>query len=682
MQTVKIKRFKWIFALAASLAGPPLVRGAEDAEAATHDASAATPQVSFEERIGDFFLRQYQLGCLSQLTYLLGSDGVGVVVDPQRDVAHYLRDARELGLNIRYVFLTHTNADFVAGHTELREKTGAEILISAESHSEFPHRPLADGDSVEIGKARLVFWATPGHTLDSMTALVHVPGAPADPAYALTGDTLFLGGIGRPDLVGGDITPALLAGKSYDAIQRLRKLPDGTKILPGHGAGSLCGAHLSPETVSTLGEEKKKNPFLGDRSRSSFVAEMITNLPLAPAYFSYNVSLNRKGPPLVQWTETLPSALTTQNVQELAGNGTWLIDVRGKGEYATSHVPHSVNIDVRGRLDTWTGAIVPHDASIVLVGSEDEVREAYFRLKRIGYDKITGYLEGGLDAWRAAGLPTRQTRHYSVQELHEAIRSGNEPLIVDVRTPAEYAEARIGNYANIPVSDYERFGKVLDRTKPVVLMCNSAYRSSLAAGLLEKQGFEDIGSLTGGLEAWLDASYPIVGSAAAGEESKKSPSALTSVFLPEPIEPRALATALGAQGELYAVFDIRPEWQYDEYHLPGARRTGVNELPSLIDGLPERSRIVLVDRDGREAHAVAGALLVSLGPRGRSVRVLAGGTARYYQEIELGSPITPAAPSRRAMPPKPTASSTPEPTKFQPAAPKPPAGRKIRRAGC
>jgi rhodanese-related sulfurtransferase/glyoxylase-like metal-dependent hydrolase (beta-lactamase superfamily II) len=663
----------WISLIGLSWIAPSGAPGAEDAEAATHDAAAATPQVSFEERVGDFFLRQYQLGCLSQLTYLLGSEGVGAVIDPQRDIDHYLKDAREEGLNIKYVILTHTNADFVAGHTELRAKTGAEILISAESQSKFPHRPLKDNDSVELGNARLVFWATPGHTLDSMTILAHVPGAPADPAYAFTGDTLFIGGIGRPDLVGGDITPALLAGKAFDSIQRLRKLPDGTKVLPGHGAGSLCGAHLSPETVSTMGEEKNSNPFLGDRSRSSFVAEMISDLPLAPAYFAYNVSLNRNGPPLVKWTETLPPALAPQKVKDLASEGGWVVDVRSKAQYAESHVPNSLNIDVRGRLDTWAGAIVPHDASIVLVGNDDEVREAFFRLKRIGYDKISGYLEGNLDAWTKAGFPIQKTRSVTVKELWKTIQSGEEPLIVDVRTPSEYAEARIGNYANIPVSDYERFGQVLDRTKPVLLMCNSAYRSSLAAGLLEKQGFQDIGSLTGGLEAWLDASYPILGSAAT-EELGAGSAINTSIFLPEPVEPKALATALGTQPEVYAVFDIRPQWQYEEYHVPGARHTGLNELPSLVEKLPDAARIVIVDRDGQAAHAVAGALLIHLGPRGKSVRVLAGGTARYYQEVELGSPV-------KLGSPPPAVKSVETKVKAPPPA-KPSKVRKIRRAGC
>jgi glyoxylase-like metal-dependent hydrolase (beta-lactamase superfamily II) len=242
------------------LLAAPAASAASDAEANTHGDEAAKPQLALEAKHGDFVLRQYELGCLSQLTYLIGSDGEAAVVDPQRDVDHYIRDAEALGLQIKKVILTHTNADFVAGHMELRDRVGAEILISAESGSKFPHHGLKDGDRVQVGKAVLEFWSTPGHTLDSMTTLVHVPGTEADPAYAFTGDTLFIGGIGRPDLVGGDITPAVLANKAFDSIARLKTLPDATQVLPAHGAGSLCGAHLSTETVSTIKAEKGTNP--------------------------------------------------------------------------------------------------------------------------------------------------------------------------------------------------------------------------------------------------------------------------------------------------------------------------------------------------------------------------------------------------------------------------------------
>ena len=311
-------------ALALLLPTPATAGRTADAESAAHADQAAVPQVSFEERIGDTVLRQYQLGCLSQLTYLLGSDGEAAVVDPQRDIQHYLDDAKALGLKVTKVFLTHTNADFVAGHTEMAARTGATIYIAANSESAFPHETLEDGEKVRLGQATLEFWATPGHTLDSMTILVHVPQSLVDPAWALTGDTLFIGGIGRPDLVGGETTPVVLAGKAFDTMARLRTLPDATKVLPAHGAGSLCGAHLSPDTVSTIGEEKRTNPYLAPMSRAKFVSRIVTGLPVAPAYFKENVRINREGPPVIERMPTMPTALSPTAAKALVDAGAWI----------------------------------------------------------------------------------------------------------------------------------------------------------------------------------------------------------------------------------------------------------------------------------------------------------------------------------------------------------------------
>jgi hydroxyacylglutathione hydrolase len=631
------------FALAAAMLAAPLP--AQDAEAATHDASASTPQVSFEERSGGFVLRQYQLGCLSQLTYLLGSDGVGVVVDPQRDVEHYLRDAAELGLEIRAVYLTHTNADFVAGHTELAARTGAEILISAASGSAFTHRALHDGDRWRFGAAELEFWATPGHTLDAMTALVHAPGATADPAYALTGDTLFLGGIGRPDLVGGEITPAFLAGKAYDSLARFAALPDATRILPAHGAGSLCGAHLSPETSALLGDERRGNPFLQPQSRAAFVSRTITGLPNAPQYFRHNVALNRAGPPVLEWNDQAPRALAPREVAALAAEGAWLVDLRGQQEYAAGHVAGAVNIALRGRVDTWLGTVVPFDAPIVLVGSEEDAREAAFRFRRIGYDAPSGMLAGGMDAWDRAGLPLRRTELLSPAELARRTAAGTEPLIVDVRTAAEHAELRMPGAGSLPLSEWQDFARVLNPQQPVLFACNSAYRSSMAVGLAERLGFTQPSSLDGGLDAWISAGMLIEGEAAhdvAGGSlcadpevcaesdyaaATPTPSALA---LPEAMDVAALARALDAQPERWALLDLRPAAHFAEYHVPGAVNVALADLDARLRALPTGVRAVLLDRDGTQAFAAAGALLARQ-PQ-RDVRVLLGGTAAWWSE--------------------------------------------------
>ncbi|MCK6448647.1 MAG: MBL fold metallo-hydrolase [Planctomycetes bacterium] len=656
--------------IAAAFVGLPSF--GQDAERAAHVDSAAVPQLSYEVRDGDFVLRQYQLGCLSQLTYLVGSAGRAAVIDPQRDVEHYLVDARALGLTIEKVVLTHTNADFVAGHTELARRVGAEILISERSGSSFPHHGLVDGERVSLGNADLEFWATPGHTLDSMSVLIR-PRADGPTRFVATGDTLFVGGIGRPDLVGGETTPVVLAGLAYDSIARLKTLADDVVVLPAHGAGSLCGAHLSPETTSTIGRERTENPYLAELSRSRFVARVVTGLPLAPRYFAHNVAINRRGPPVVDWSAELPAPLAPDAVERELANGGWLVDVREAPAYMAEHVRGAVNVSVRGRLDTWTGSIVPFDAPIVLCGTDDEVREATFRFRRIGLDVVKGYLAGGIEAWRTGGRPTAHAKRTSPRELAKAIELGREPMIVDVRTPAEYGELRVGDFANVPLHEYEHFATLLDRHAPVVFVCNSAYRSSMAIGLAERLGFEDVASLDGGLDAWLAEGLATVGDAPVCAKPAATGTG-DRVLLPEPLEPKALAALLADQPQSYAVLDVRPRAAFDEYHVPGALHTPIDELDVRIAELErgDARRIVLVDRDGTLAWALAGRLLAADGTR--DLRVLTGGTARFWLEVEakggapqladraptLHAPRADEAPAAEASAPKPRDAQKPK----------------------
>lgn len=648
---------------------------AQDAERATHADDAATPQVSFESERDGVLLRQYQLGCLSQLTYLIVSGTEALVVDPQRDVDFYVRDAAARGATIRHVALTHTNADFVAGHTELAARTGASILVSAESGSQFPHRGMKDGERITLGTATIEFWATPGHTLDSMTLLVSTAPDGA-PRLALTGDTLFVGSIGRPDLASGVITPMALADRAFDSVQRLKTLPDETVILPGHGAGSLCGAHLSPDTTSTIGREKQSNPYFAITSRSSFVARDVSDLPPAPRYFAFNVAMNRAGPPVIGASEALPPALGPQELATAVAEGAWLVDVRDARSYAEAHLSGSVNVGLRGRLDTWTGVVVPFEAPLVLIGSEDEVREAAFRFRRIGLDHVRGHLAGGIAAARAAGLDVRSTPLVPPQALAAQLAAGTEPIVVDVRTAAEFAELRIGDHANLDVTDWERFGQILDRQRPVLFVCNSAYRSSLAVGLAERLGFRDVASLEGGLDAWLDAGLPVHGTAPICVESTtgdglrpaSAPGASAALRLPEAIEPQALASGRLDRPEAYVVIDVRPGWQFADGHVPGAVNLAPEAVAAHVAALPRHARVVLCDRDGTLAWAIAGDANARLGDDARDLRVLAGGVTRYWREITLG-----AAPVAPATVPAPTAAPQSVPAKAAP---------RKRSAGC
>ncbi len=668
---------------------------AKDAEASTHGNKAATPQVAFEQSRGDFFIRQYELGCLSQLSYLIGSGSEAAVVDPQRDVDHYIRDAAARGVRITAVLLTHTNADFVAGHTELAKRVGAKVYISGKSDSAFSYRAMQDRDELKLGGVRIAFWSTPGHTLDSMTLLVHVPTAKTSPAYALTGDTLFIGGIGRPDLVGGAITPSVLGSHSFDSIQRLKTLPDETLVLPAHGAGSLCGAHLSDDTTSTIGAERASNPYLKITARAAFVAKVVSGLPVAPQYFKFNVAMNRQGPPVVAWNQATPKATSPQKLAKAVKRGAWVLDLRDQKRYAAGHIAGSINVAVRGRLDTWTGIVVPFEEDLYLVGSDAEVREATFRLRRIGYDRIAGFLKGGVEAWRSAGQRVRTSKLIDADALQRLMQRGEEPMIVDVRTENEFAAKRLGNYANIPVDQYHRLGRTLDKSKPVVLMCNSAYRSSMAVGLAEREGFTDIGSLAGGLHAWEDAGRPVMeGDGLAPHPAPAASPVGPLMRLPEVIPASALAAGLMDAPQTYALIDIRPSWQFAEYHVPGAVNVPPSGVSAHIESLPEGRRVVVLDRAGAMGFAVAGAVLQSLKNKATVVRVLAGGTAAYFQHAELGdhpsgAPILPgetphqASGSAHAAPPAAAAAIGVKPALKPAPRPAAPRARKKRRsAGC
>jgi glyoxylase-like metal-dependent hydrolase (beta-lactamase superfamily II)/rhodanese-related sulfurtransferase len=666
--------------LAALLAA---VLAAQDAEHATHTDTASKPQIAYEASGDGWRLRQYQLGCLSHLSYLLVSGSEAVVVDPQRDVERYEADAKELGARITQVWLTHPHADFVAGHTELAQRTGATIAISALAKAEFAHRALQDGDRLTLGRLTLEAWATPGHTPNAMTFLVHAADRTTNPAFALTGDTLFVGSIGRPDLL--DVPPAELAAKSFASVQRLKTLPDATLVLPAHGAGSLCGAHLSPDTTSTIGREKATNPYLQIPSLASFVANVISHQPVAPQYFAFNVEQNRKGPPLVERTTTLPAALAGDAVRAALATGGWIVDLRDQQTYAGAHVEGAVNIALRGRLDTWTGIVVPVDAALVLVGSDAEVLEGTFRLRRIGYDHVAGRLTGNAEDWRRAGLVVRQSKLTTPQQLHAAMQRGDEPLIVDVRSADEYADLRLGDVGNIPVTESDRFAKVLAKDAPVLMVCNSAYRSSMAVGLAERLGFVDVASLDGGLDAWIAAGLPTRGRLAPGAAASAAAATTTSpaatmpsgtLSLPEPIDAPMLQKQLLEQPDAYVVFDLRPAWQFAEWSLPGATNVALADVAAQVARQPQHARIVLVDRDGSLAFAVAGALMAQQPPR--LLRALHGGLMAFHRDLVLGDGASHGSRSPAAT----AGTASPQTSPGNPPPPPATLPQKRRNAGC
>jgi rhodanese-related sulfurtransferase/glyoxylase-like metal-dependent hydrolase (beta-lactamase superfamily II) len=656
------------------LAGAAVAASPQDAERATHTDTASTPQVSYETNRDGVVVRQYQLGCLSHLSYLVVAGGEAAVIDPQRDVGHYLLDAEKMGAKIRFVLLTHPHADFVAGHLELAAQTGAQVVLSKLAGAAFPHRALEDGESVAIGGATLMHWATPGHTPDASTFLLAMPGQ-AEPSFAFTGDTLFVGSIGRPDLL--DKPPAELASQSFDSIQRLKSLPDAVVVLPAHGAGSLCGAHLSPETTSTIGAEKATNAFLCMKSRSTFVSNVLSHQPVAPQYFAMNVAMNRKGPPIVARAAELPQALDVAQVRAALEKGGWVVDVRDQQTYAKGHISGSINIALRGRLDTWMGIVVPVDAPLVLISdNEDGVREGAFRLRRIGYDTLAGYLSGGIAAWQQGGGEVRASKLVTPRELHDAMEKGTEPLVIDVRSADEYGDLRLGEIGNIPVTESDRFRRMLDMSQPVLMVCNSAYRSSMAVGLAERLGFKDVGSLDGGLDAWIEAGFAVIGNKAADVDHVAHAIVTPqsgAISLPEPVDSALLARVLATQPDAYAVIDVRPAAQFAEWSIPGSTNVALAQLAAHVRALPATARVVLVDRDGTTSFAAAGGLLAQ--DPNRAIRALLGGLQAFYAATQFGG-------QHGASHEQPAAQVVPASPANEPQAPAAQKKAKKRSAGC
>ncbi len=452
------------------------------------------------------YFKQFYLDCLAQASYLIGSDGEAAVVDPRRDVDLYLEAARGEGLKIKYVVETHLHADFVSGHRELAERTGATIVIGARAEAKFPHMAAREGDEIAVGSARLRVLETPGHTPEGISILVFESADAEQPRSVLTGDTLFIGDVGRPDLAGSrGFTAEQMAGLLFDSLhQKLLTLPDATGVYPAHGAGSLCGRSMSTETSSTIGEQRASNCALKEDSRDRFIESVTKGLPEVPRYFPEDVALNRQGAPWLSGRDA-PRGMSAEEVAALLDSGGQLLDVREAGEFLGRHVPGAINIGLDGQLASWAGTLLDPDRPlVVMAGDAGGVEQALLRLSRVGLDRVAGILEGGIEGWTAAGRECTTLADWSVEQLDE--RLGDEALqVIDVRRPAEYAAGRIPGAINEPLAGLEAAAGRLDRTRPTALICESGYRSSTASSVLERSGFEAIHNVSGGYDAWQAA---------------------------------------------------------------------------------------------------------------------------------------------------------------------------------
>ena len=453
-------------------------------------------------------LRQHYLNCLAHASYLVGdqSSGLAMIVDPQRDIQQYVKECEELGLTIRYVLLTHCHADFIAGHLELRERAGAEICMGAHAQAEFPFRAMKDGDTLQLGSVRLQVLETPGHTLESISVLVFDLDRDAVKPYAvLTGDTLFIGDVGRPDLQASvGISAEELAGKMYDSLRgKLMTLPDETLVYPAHGAGSLCGRNMSKETVSTIGEQRRVNYALQPMGKQEFVKMLTADQPDSPAYFSFDAALNSKERATLD--ESLAKALKPLSLDEVLAQreaGAQLLDTRDPADFGRAHLAGCLGIGLGGQYATWAGSLLDREKPIILVTEPGSEEEAAMRLGRIGFDHVAGYLEGGVSALEERRELAAGWDRVTALELAERIASSNPPVILDVRAEREFESKRIEGSLNIPLNRLRARTAEVPKDRPVVVHCAGGYRSAIAASILEQAGITDFVELAGGLSAW------------------------------------------------------------------------------------------------------------------------------------------------------------------------------------
>ena len=460
-------------------------------------------------------LKQYYLGCLSHASYLITDEKTktAAVVDPQRDVTQYLRDAEAAGCQIKHVFLTHFHADFLAGHIELRDQVGAKIHLGSRAEAEFEVAKAKDGDRIEFGDVLLEILETPGHTPEGISILVYdLAKNKEQPLAVLTGDTLFIGDVGRPDLLASiGVTADELADMLYDSLtQKLVKLPDETLVYPAHGAGSMCGKNLSKETVSTIGEQKKFNYALQPMSREEFKKIVTAEQPEAPSYFVHDAILNRQERPNLEKTLSASlKGLPLDDVLRLKNQGAQLLDVRDAIDFEGAHLAGAINIGIQGKYATWCGTVLNHTSPIVVIADVGKEEEAVMRLGRIGFDNVAGYLAGGMDALRERPELIAKIDRITAVALADQLASRKGPTVVDVRSEKEWNSGHLAGSVNIPLNHLRDRVSEIAKDRPVVVHCEGGYRSAIAASVLAEAGRADVLDMVGGFKAWAASKLPV-----------------------------------------------------------------------------------------------------------------------------------------------------------------------------
>ncbi|MEO8572972.1 MAG: MBL fold metallo-hydrolase [Pyrinomonadaceae bacterium] len=446
--------------------------------------------------------KQFYLGCLAHASYYIGSKNEAAIVDPQRDVQQYIDEATANGQTIKYIIETHSHADFVSGHIELATKTGAQIVYGSRAETAFPTLKVSEGDELTVGKVNLRFLETPGHTPESITVVATDGDASDAPRKMFTGDTLFCGDVGRPDLIGSKgFTAEDMGGMLYDSLrEKILTYPDETEIYPAHGAGSLCGKSLSSEIWSTLGAQRATNYALKPMSKEEFIKIVASDQPQVPAYFPKSAERNLAGPASIEDLPK-PRALSSAEIPKFDGV---VLDVRSAGKFGAAHIPNAINIALSGKFATWAGTFITVGTPLAIAAeTKEQVGEAFMRLARVGLETVTGFvLMGEYDG------EVNEIRQPAVAEVDALTRSESEVQFVDVRQPGEYAAAHAHGAINRPLNMLSQNIDTLDPAKPTYVICQSGYRSSLATSILENAGFKSVCNVAGGTSAWLEANLP------------------------------------------------------------------------------------------------------------------------------------------------------------------------------
>jgi hydroxyacylglutathione hydrolase len=448
------------------------------------------------------YFQQFYLTCLSHASYMLGSEGVAVVVDPQRDVSLYIDEAAEHGLKIEHIIETHLHADFVSGHRELADRTGATIHLGARAGATFPHVDVHDGDEIRFGRVILRFLETPGHTIESVSIAVTDLDRRETPYAVLTGDTLFIGDVGRPDLA-PDLTPQQLAGMLFDSLhQKLLPLGDDVEVYPAHGAGSLCGKQMRPERQSTIGKERALNYALRPQSKDEFVRLLTAELPERPGYFALDAEINRSGAPALTEMQAL-AELTPEEAVDRQRTGAIILDTRPSQQFFAGHIPGAVHIALGGQYASFAATLLGLDKEIVLVAEDEEhLEESRLRLARVGIERVVGSLKSGMQQWTG---PVAEIHQVSVEDLR---REMENVQIVDVRREAEFADGHIEGAMLMPLHKLESLVSALDHDRPIAVHCKGGYRSAIGCSLIQRAGFENVINVMGGFDAWLACGLP------------------------------------------------------------------------------------------------------------------------------------------------------------------------------